>query len=279
MAALTDSALAHDDLSEPNEPVYFHEFVADLERNRLTFLAEAELHSMVGGGITPRVRLALGSMDRLAREQYLDFVHLRRYRQSIVCREGALSRFVVDPARAKAMHASASIYLLQLRREGNFEVPGEDADLRALKELLVARWPRSVPVTELALWHAGRARSSEQGATPRNPIENLVVQTYGAGLLELHVVPPAVVERAGQCPTAFAPARRQARDSDEVTNVYHAIVRIGDSSQRQLLSLLDGTRTREQLVAEANARFGGPDRAGLLQQSLDQFARLGLLVN
>jgi 2-polyprenyl-3-methyl-5-hydroxy-6-metoxy-1,4-benzoquinol methylase len=278
MAALTDSALAHDDLSEPNEPVYFHEFAAELERNHLTFLAEAELHSMVGLGVTPRVRLALGSMDRLTREQYLDFVHLRRYRQSLVCREAVLSRFVVDPARAKPMHALASIHLLRLKKEGNLEAPGDDADVRALKELLVDRWPRSVPVAELAIWHANRAQSGAGSAAPRNAVETLVVQTYGAGLIELHVQPPVVAAQAGQHPTAFAPARWQARDSEEITNVYHEIVRLNGSSQRQLLMLLDGTRTREQLVAGANARLGGADRASLLQNDLDQFARLGLLV-
>ena len=278
MSTLTDSALAHDDLSEPNDPVYFHEFVTELERNHLTFLAEAELHSMVGLGVTPRVRLALGSMDRLTREQYLDFVHLRRYRQSLVCHSGVLSRFVVDPARAKPMHALASIHLMRLTKEGNIGVPGEDTETRALKELLAARWPRSVPVAELAIWHASRARRSAKRAAPPDAIETLVAQTYGAGLLELYLQPPVVVAKPGQYPTAFAPARWQARDSDEVTNVYHDVIRINNSIQRQLLLLLDGTRTRGQLIAEVNARFGGADRASLLQQALDQFARLGLLV-
>ena len=278
MSTLTDSALAHDDLSEPNDPVYFHEFAAELERNDLTFLAEADLHAMVGLGITPRVRLALGNMDRLTREQYLDFVHFRRYRQSLVCHAGVLSRFVVDPARARPMHASASTALLRLGMEGNIGVPGEDADARALKELLAIRWPQSIPVAELATWHASRARKSAEGATPRAAIETPVVQTYGAGLLELGLQPPTVVATAGQHPTAFAPARWQARDADVVTNVYHEVVSMNDSLQRQLLLLLDGTRTRGQLVAEAGASLGAADRAGLLQKALDQLARFALLV-
>ena len=40
-AAQTDSALFHDDLGVPNDPVYFHEFVAHAGRHGLAFVAEA----------------------------------------------------------------------------------------------------------------------------------------------------------------------------------------------------------------------------------------------
>ena len=277
MGTLSDSALAHDDLSEPNDPVYFHAFVAELERNHLTFLAEAELHTMVGLGITPRVRQALGSMDRLAREQYLDFVHFRRFRQSLVCHAGVLSRFVVDPARLKPMHASASAGLLGLAKEGSARVPDDDAHVRALKELLLTIWPRSVPLAELATSLASYAKPAE-GTAPEAAIETAVMQTYGTGLLELYVQPPAVVAAAGQRPTAFAPARWQAVNADFVTNVYHEVIEVKDPVLRQLLSLLDGTRTRGQLLAETGAAFGGSNGPGLLQKALDQLARAALLV-
>ncbi len=274
MGALTDSALAHDDLSEPNEPVYFHEFAAALESNRLAFLAEAEIHAMVGLGLTPRVRQALARMDRLTREQYLDFVHLRRYRESLVCHAGVLSRFVIDPARAAPMHASASTTLRQLAEDGKVGLSGGDADAHALKELLVSRWPHCVPVAELAAWHAGRRGARAQGAA----IETMVVQAYGAGLLELCLQPPTVVAMAGLHPTAFAPARWQARDGDVVANVHHDAVNLNERIQRQLLPLLDGTRTRGQILAEMGASFADADRAGQLERVLDQLARAALLV-
>jgi len=43
----SDASLAHDDLSEPNQPFYFHEFVDDAQRSGLTFLAESRLESML----------------------------------------------------------------------------------------------------------------------------------------------------------------------------------------------------------------------------------------
>jgi SAM-dependent methyltransferase len=278
MIALSDSALAHDDLSEPNDPVYFHEFVADLERSRLTFLAESELHTMVGLGITPRVRQMLGTMDRLTREQYLDFVHFRRYRQSLVCRAGVLSRFVIDPARATAMHASASSRLRGLARDGEVAAAGDDAPLRALKETMAEVWPRSVPLAELATALGSRAGKPPGEPLPTAAVGNAVMQAYGTGLLDLHVQPPAVAATAGPHPAAFAPARLQASNGDIVTNVYHEAIGVGDPVSRQLLTLLDGTRTRAQVAAAAGGIFGGGNGPELLQKALEQFARLALLV-
>ena len=277
MSGITDSALAHDVLSEPNDPVYFHEFVADLERNGLTFLAEAELRTMVGAGITPAVRQALGQMDRLTREQYLDFVHFRRFRQTLACRAGVLSRYVIDPSRARPMHATASWHQMRPGNEDKRTNPDDPPDVRALKELLIARWPRSIPMTELATWHASRARTGADGDVPPNAIEALALQVFAAGLLDLWLQPPAVVASAGTLPTVFASARWQARDSDAVTNAYHERIDVNPLA-RELLVLLDGTRTREQIIAAARTHFTGANPAEQLEKFLDQLAHAALLV-
>ena len=118
VALQSDGTLCHDELSEPNNPCYFHEFAADAGRSGLAFLAESEMFSMVGAGLQPRVRDALGKMDRLTREQYLDFVHLRRFRESLLCHAGALSRYVAQPSRIVGMHVAASRVLRKAATSG-----------------------------------------------------------------------------------------------------------------------------------------------------------------
>lgn len=286
MGAHTDSALAHDDLGVPNDPVYFHEFVAELERSRLMFLAEAELHTMVGLGITPRVRHALGSMDRLTREQYLDFVHFRRFRQSLVCHDGAVSRFVVDPARMKPMHVSASAGLLGVARDGKADDPGDEPLVRALKALLIGIWPRTMPVAGLA---SALAAAGTGGAAPApggggNPppeaaLTNALMQAYGTGYVELYLHPPAVTATPGVHPKAFAPARWQAANAAEViTNTYHEVIELNDPVLRPLLTRLDGRKSREQILAEPGMAFAGARGPALLQRALDEFTRLALMV-
>jgi SAM-dependent methyltransferase len=276
MAKLSDSALCHDDLSEPNDPVYFHEFVADTARSGLTFLAEAELHTM-GGDMTQRVRMALGPMDRLTREQYLDFVRFRRYRQSLLCHAGAVSQFVMRPPRVAAMHAHAAPGLRRAARED--VVPLEqDRDVRALRDILLERWPRSVPIAELAAAQAARAPESARAGAPRKPLVTLAVELWVAGTIELRTLAPALAATASERPVAFAPARWISQEFDHVANVYHEGIELKEPIGRQLLQMLDGRHARADLIATIGGPYALPNGAAQLDQALTRLAKLALLV-
>jgi hypothetical protein len=268
--------LAHDDLSEPNNPVYFHEFIADTARAGLTFLAEARLNTMMGGGLAPQVREALGRLDRLAREQYLDFIHFRHFRESLLCHANALSRFVVQPARVLRLHLLPS---LSVRRaaSSNPPPPEPDSDFGAVKQLLLARWPRSVPVTELDQWRAQNA-SGAAAARSSRPTERLVAELYAAGLVELRSAPVAVAPVPGDRPEAFSAARWINREHEVIPSLYHEALRYQDPVGRKLLALLDGTRNREELTAALGGPFAGPAGVAHLDNALRILASKALLV-
>jgi SAM-dependent methyltransferase len=78
-----DDALYHDDLADYNDSVYFRDFAAHAGRHRLQYLGEADPMEMFDHGN----RLAWLQDDVLEREQYLDFLRLRRYRKTLVCRD------------------------------------------------------------------------------------------------------------------------------------------------------------------------------------------------
>ena len=271
-----DAALAHDDLSEPNDPVYFHEFMADVARAGLTFLAEARLNTMMGSGLAPEVRRALGPLDRLAREQYLDFIHFRRFRESLLCHENVLTRFVVQPPRVMEMHVTAS---LNLRRAAEAGAPTVDggAEVGAVKQFLLARWPNSVPVAELAVWRKHNGPAAPVAGTPQ-PLELLLTELYVAGLVELRTLPVTVAAVAGNRPEAFAAARWINREHEVIPNLYHEALRHQDPIGQKLLALLDGTRTREQLISAIGDPFAGPDGRARLDDVLAILARKALLV-
>lgn len=269
-----DAKLAHDDMSEPNNPVYFHEFAADAARAGLAFLVGARLNTVMGAGLAPQVRQALGPLDRLAREQYLDFIYFRRYRESLLCHANALSRFVVQPPRALGMHALAS---LNLRRAATPEPkPDAHADARALQAYLLARWPISVPVAELADWRHRTLPAAGEGLSHR-PIELLLAELFVGGLVDLRTMPFSAVATLGEYPEAFAAARGINRDSDVLPNLYHEAIKFPDPDVRKLLGLLDGTRTREELVAAIGGPLSGPDGRAKLEKALTKLAREGLL--
>jgi methyltransferase-like protein len=64
-----------------------------------------------------------------------------------------------------------------------------------------------------------------------------------------------LVTVAGERPQASRLARVQIRHGMRVTNQRHAAVEIKDVMGRNLLELLDGTRTRAELVEELESRI------------------------
>jgi protein-L-isoaspartate O-methyltransferase len=282
LAEHTDSQIFHDDLALPNDPVYFRDFVAHAARHGLAYLAEAELHTMSGAGVSAGARQFLSTLDALGREQYLDFMRMRRFRQSLLRRADAQPAVALDPARVGAMHVSAEASLVRAAQAGRIGDLARDLDqggsdgapVRSLLETLLRRAPGALPVAE--------ARGLiEQGAGPARPIETLLRDAYVGGVVNLHVQPPALVTVAGERPLASPLARWQAARQDDLTSLLHARVRVPDANARRLLTLLDGTRNRTALVAATAAEWPAgvrQDADAFVTHALEQFARLALLV-
>ena len=89
-------------------------------------------------------------------------------------------------------------------------------------------------------------------------------------IIELHATPPTFTVVVSGRPVASPLARLQARDTTDVTNLRHEPVRLGDA-ERVLLAHMDGTRSRDEVLAMVNDRSTG-------EAVLDQFARRALLV-
>jgi SAM-dependent methyltransferase len=263
----SEAELEHDNLAPVNHPVYFHEFAAEAAQAGLAFLAEADLASMLGWGLPPDVRRALGAMDRLAREQYLDFLGFRRYRESLLCHAQALSRFVVRPERALSLHAVATAQLRLAPRGTEIPAGGEGG---ALRERLRATFPQSVAVEELV--------QAQPRAAGERPTVQAVVEAYVARDLELLIEPVAVVAVPGERPEAFAAARWLAREHAVVPSVYQDVVRLGAPLVRRLVAGLDGTRTRDELIAFLDDPALAVDPGPRLEHLLGQLAASALLV-
>jgi SAM-dependent methyltransferase len=278
IAQRTDSALFHDDLGTPNDPVYFHEFVAHAGRHGLAYVAEAAVATMSGDGLSAEVRQMADGLDRLTREQYLDFAHFRRYRQSLLVRADPATDFTLMRERVSGMQVSASTALIRAAAEGRI-APGDPRDTtRALQLWLLERAPGAASVADARAWLA--LRGARDADVPAPSIEDLIVDAVTAGLALLHVAPPPVATGVGDRPVASPLARWQATHRDHVTNLRHEAVRIGDAAARQVLTLLDGSRDRDALVDALAGQSAGDDRrvlAGRIDQYLHAFARLALL--
>jgi SAM-dependent methyltransferase len=272
----SDASLLHDDLAEVNDPVYFHEFVAHAAAHGLAYLAEADFFEMqIGAASEPAAEALLGVEDPVRREQYLDFLKGRRFRQTLLV---AAEQEIDRTPRPEVIERLAVSTQVQ-RRNGAFEGPtgstlttDNPAVVEALERAATA-WPAAVWVRELA------APGADTTA-----LCDALLRAYAANLVALHVHPPAVATTAGDMPRASPLARHQARDGELVTNLRHQSVRIEDDLGRRLVTLLDGTRDRAALAAELRAFLAARDqpmtdaqvREGL-ERSLQGLTQLALL--
>jgi 2-polyprenyl-3-methyl-5-hydroxy-6-metoxy-1,4-benzoquinol methylase len=273
IAGESDSMLFHDTLAEPNEPVWFRAFVEHAGLHGLTYVAEALPSMMAGGGLAPRVREFLASKDRLAREQYLDFARVRRFRQSLLCRSEAGGDFPLSPVRLTGLFGSASLQLLRATAEGRLPAAGapEGDVLRRLFETLIECAPATLAMTDLL------ARLHSSGPTNGSrPVDAMVLDAWVAGFVQLHACPPRAAVSAASHPRAWRVARWQAGRRDAVTNLRHETIRLPDPFARTLLALCDGTRDRESLALAIGIGAKAEQRAQL-DDTLTMFARYALL--
>ena len=281
IAKRSDSELCHDDLAVPNEPVLFHSFAEHAGRHGLRYLAEAELHTMDVTGISSEAQALLSTLDPLAREQYLDFVRLRRFRQSLLVRQDAPADTRTSSQRLHSMHVSATFELARAAAAGGIHklarkvdaAAGGGGPVRKLLDDLVTRQPATLEIASLP-------SRFDLGSLSR-PIEDVLRDAAYAGIVELHGQPAALTIEPPERPVASPLARLQARTSTRVTTLLHVPVIIADTNALKLLPLVDGTRDRAALAA-AVPRLAidiGPSRAAeFVDYALKKFARLGLLM-
>jgi methyltransferase-like protein/trans-aconitate methyltransferase len=260
-----EQKLYHDDLADVNDAFYFVEFMADAERFGLQFLSEADYGESADAHLTPAVRAQLDALsgdDLILREQYLDFIKCRRFRQTLLChRDAAVCR---PPSAESVMRLAVSC---PLRAEGDlnlapkvavrFCVPGKGVGLaidlppaKAALAHLGTIYPRAVVFGELLTSACQRLGRAPQ-AGDADALADVLLSAFTFGLAQLYREPPRFAVAAGERPKVSALARQQLRaGADMLTNLRHAPVQVDNPITRQLLLLLDGTRDRAQLVNE-----------------------------
>jgi len=271
-----DALLFHDALADVNVPFFFHEFAALAGAHGLQYLAEANFLEMQGDVLPQDLQLELASeADVLRQEQLLDYVKVRRFRQTLLCRAGIeldrvlrverITDFAVSAPTRGVAEDPANPGRVTFGAPGGSRLTTEDEALIAVLRLAGERWPAAVPV-----------RDALGESAPPDVLERVglaLLRCYAANLVQLHVHLPQLVTHVSERPVASPLARLQVREQAEIANLRHATIPMGDDTGRRLLSLLDGTRDRAALLA-AVPELG----ADGLDAALALFARSSLLV-
>jgi SAM-dependent methyltransferase len=273
----SDSVLYHDDLALPNDAVYFHEFIAHARRHGLEYIGDSDVRLMSGGGLAPEVRQFVMRYDRIEREQYLDFMRLRRFRQSLLTRGTSATAFNLQPSRIEGLRATVASSLLQTMAEAvrngktrEATLQGGSPNVNAMVMWLADLAPRTVTVKDIARWYSTRPY---EGA---RPLESVLAEAFIGGVIDLHSTQASLTSEVAAKPRASRMARILARTRTRIVNLRHESVNLTDADGRRLLTLLDGTRDRGALLRELGP--GYEHGAAGLDAMLQAFARLALLV-
>jgi SAM-dependent methyltransferase/methyltransferase-like protein len=275
-------AVFHDDLAAVNESVAFAGFMADARRAGLRYLADADPTELKPKGFAPEVLAAIDGFaagDRIRREQYTDLLTCRRFRQTLLCRDGVAIADVPDPTQVDRLLATTWLRPIDVGEgpatEWRFEdgkavvTAGHPVAATALR-VLAESWPVSLGFAALL----ERVRAAGPLGTydhPEQRLREMLLQLYVNQLVELHTYVAAA--RPGERPLASALARLQLEDGTTVTSLLHRTVALEDTAIRDLVRALDGSRDRAALIAELGLT------AAELEQGLDGLGRYGLLVD
>jgi SAM-dependent methyltransferase len=271
---LSDGAIFHDWLAPINAAMYVTDFVAHATRHGLQFLGEAEFFMMRYEHdpmlTAARAELAqLEARDIVVKEQLLDYLRCRRFRQTLLCRAG------VPLADTTPAHVRSLAVFSRLRVVGSPDLTSRDvAEFRSPQDVSVRvdhpvvkaalvrlgeQWPRAIPFGEL--FAAARAAAHRTDAATEagdaDVLGGVLLACAGAAHAEFSTWIPPLVTRASERPRASAVARDELMRTNTVTTLRHDNLRIHDPLGAALLLLLDGTRDRalltEQLAALVEA--------------------------
>jgi methyltransferase-like protein/cyclopropane fatty-acyl-phospholipid synthase-like methyltransferase len=273
-----DSYLFHDYLAEENQPVYFHEFVAHAVPAGLRYLSHS-MFSIEESRLSPEFRQIISRLgsDVVRREQYVDFVLNRTFRQSLLCHAG------VRTYESPWPEAVQSLRLVALARPENpmpellskahqpfltmygdklmVDEPLIKAALFALYEL----WPRSMGFEKL--WASTLellGRSEAAAGADRTEFATKLLECHMMQLVNMQTFDPPIATEPGERPRADALARRNATRAARVISLRNHIA-VLEEIDRLVVPLLDGSRDQAAVVDE----LAGAVAAGKLNLKSD----------
>jgi SAM-dependent methyltransferase len=306
---MDDGLLFHDDLSPWSTPFLVSEVAADGVRHGLQYVADALVPPAgLGHRSEPVDRFLRGVDDPVAREQYSDFLSGRSFRQTLFCRAEIELDRDLEPASLRRFHLSAAAEaddetIDPMRQDvEEFKIAGRTVSVdhplsKAALLHLAAAAPE--PIAFDALIEGALARLAAGGDTLQEDladhleaVEAVLFQLYASAVLELSLYPPRLTKLIGERPLASPVARLQARTGSLITNLLHKSIAVEDEMTRKFLTLVDGTRTADDIVDALSAfragrRDEGPVGNGgaafqvsreIVAEKLATAARLGLLL-
>ncbi|AGA26712.1 class I SAM-dependent methyltransferase [Singulisphaera acidiphila] len=263
LKGVPNSYLFHEHLEETNHPFYFHEFMDLAKANHLKYLVEARSGGMIENlPEDARESLEEWADDELGREQYLDILCNRTFRQTLLTHEGVRRLDEPSPDALDSLWIGTSLGpvspdpdVVSLAPE-EFRMAEGEASLSTnnplIKAALVALFeiaPRSIRFETLWERVLSRLGSDANSNTPQDPghLKQALLRCFMSSLIQLRTRPPVFASEISERPLSSPLARIQAEDEERLINLRGRTVRL-DQFERLVLRALDGKNNRQAIL-------------------------------
>lgn len=277
--SLPDHVLYHDDLASESHAFLLTDVLDDARAHGLQFLGEAtiaEMFTLAGFPDFDRMIAGWSGGDRVRREQHMDFVRGRRFRQTLLCRADHRLADDAGPQALRAMHLRASLRAepgaaLYDRSEVRFSSGAigaigsrgarvDEPIAKAALARLAARWPDAVAFDALL---DGALRDCAANGVPADdpPATGMALAALLWSMVRANLVEPLRHAPAPAAPPGARP-RLRAVVADALAHdllpadALNRGFRLEDPIARRLALAMDGTRDRDALRALARAEGG-----------------------
>lgn len=281
----SDQYLFHDHLEENNHPCFFSDFMRRAGEFQLQFLGESSLASMWMGNLPEKASQTLSGLtqDSVLSGQYSDFIRNRTFRQTLLThREQRVDRNLTPARIADAyfrgrfvLDGDATLNLnpgvaAVFKSPSGHTIQTSEPLFKAMLVSLSEAFPGSLPMSQIMDQCQQRLQAQllgqgEVATASMDRLGILLIQMILSGALDFSYQPDRCVSSVSAAPVATAWTRYQATQGDHVTTLRHDVLRIGKLEQN-LLPLIDGTRTPEQITAATGELI----QRGVLQMNSQQ---------
>jgi hypothetical protein len=283
----------HDDLAAINQAFYVREFAAQAEAHGLQYLEDADFPSTQDNRFLPDVKETLSELsdNPVLKEQYLDFLKFRRFRQTLLCHQQVPVEHILEPSGVREFFVGGPVVpgdkaAGEWRTAGGTRLRSKHPVSKAAFSAIGKAWPARydfATLTNVVMKETGGPVEAVEEV-----LEKVLWEALTTGLIDAWPDAGNFVSVASEKPRACPLVRRMLELGDSIVTRLHSTVAIGDAAGKRLISLLDGTRDREALIKEmANSdvlKEQEPDpvkRQALAKSNvitgLEQLAKLTLL--
>lgn len=266
-----DWYIFHDYMEVVNTPIYFHEFIDRAEKNGLQYLADASFSMMFHNDFSDEINNTIESLshDIVQKEQYMDFLRNRQFRQTLLCKKDRNLKRMLDADGLLGLLVSSSTMSenkeidMTVGQIQKFKTPDgklietENPIIKISFKILKQSWPKAIPFENLldsCVRELGETFGKEILDTQdwKQELGRGLLHCFVSGAIDLRRWQGDYKNSISERPKVSDLTLYQVDNQQRVVNQRHETVNT-DSLALHLLPMLDGTNNKEDMLNHLTA--------------------------